>query len=194
LSFNTNKKGFTLVEVVVVVAIVVLLPMVVIANFPRIKLQFALSRASYTFAQDLRKAQDRSLSSVEYKDSFGVIQAVDGYGIHIDMAVLGNKKYIIYADKQPGNSQYDSPYPSSIDYSFEVIDFSLSEPGVIIKEINNSFGNKTSINFNPPNSDTTITTQINPSATNVEIVFALESDPSETRVISVNKSGLVQVE
>ena len=184
---NVRQGGFTLVELLVVIAVVTVLPMIAISNFPAIKLQFALSRVSHKFAQDLRKTQDKSLSSIEYTDSFGTAQLVDGYGIYLDMTTLGNKKYIIYADKQPSNSQYDA-----LDYVFETIDFGASERGVVIKEINNVFGSQVSINFNPPYSDTTIT-QLVQDADSVEVVFALESDANNTKTVSINKSGLVEV-
>ena len=187
ISNSRKNRGFTIIEMLVVISIVVIFPTIVIANFPQIRLQFALSQATHRFAQDVRKTQDMVLSSKRYYDAFGIEQAVSGYGVYVDMDDLGNKKYIIYADVQPGNNEYDA-----LDYVVESADFTLDQRGVIIKEINKVFGNNVSINFDPPNPDTTIT-QLNPGETEVEVVFALESDEQSTRSVVINQSGLVEV-
>jgi hypothetical protein len=127
------------------------------------------------------------LSSRQYKDQFGVVQPVSGYGVYADLTLLGNKEYIIYADKSPGNQQYD-PF----DYTVETIDMGQNEKGVIIKEIDNVTAGSVSINFNPPNPDTVIT-QLLANESNVNVVFALESDPTQTKTVSINKAGLIEV-
>ena len=182
-----KEKGFTIIEILVVVAIVSILPLIVISNFPQIKLQFAMLRVTYKFAQDLRRVQDLALSSVQYRDAFGVIQPIDGYGIYLNIDILGNKKYIIYADKSPGNQYYDD-----LDYIIDTIDFSQTEPGIIIQQLNNVFGNSVSINFNPPNPNTTIT-QLNQDEQNIEAVFSQENAPVITKIISVNTAGLIEI-
>ena len=158
-----HSVGFTVVELLVVIAIITIIPIIVMPNFSQIRLQFALSRVPHKFAQDVRKTQGLSLSSVTYKDSFGVEQAISGYGVYVDINNLGKKKYIIYADKSPSNNQYDS-----LDYIIETIDFI------------------------PPNPDTKISS-LSPNKSSVEIVFALESDLTKTRTVSVNISGLIEV-
>ena len=184
-----KEKGFTIVELMVVIAIIVILPMIVISTFPQIKLKFALSRVAYKFAQDLRRAQDKALFSVQYIDQFGTPQLVDGYGVYLNLSTLGNKKYIIYADKQPGNAEYDA-----LDYIFETIDFSLDEPGVVIKELGGTFSDWMSINFKPPDSDTNIVHQFGKFQPSMAVVFALESDLTSTKTVSINSAGLVEVQ
>src|SRR3989344_6185679 len=128
-----KQGGFTLIEMLVVLAVILILPTIVIANFPKIKMQCALSRAAHKFSQDVRVAQDKALSAITYKDASGTPQLVSGYGIYIDMSALGgDKQYIIYADKQPGNQQYDVS-----DYTVATIDLVIDEPGVVIKELQN---------------------------------------------------------
>ncbi|OGZ69545.1 MAG: hypothetical protein A3F47_00970 [Candidatus Staskawiczbacteria bacterium RIFCSPHIGHO2_12_FULL_38_11] len=184
-----SKAGFTMIEILVVISIVIILPTVIIANFPQIKHQFSLSRVTYKFAQDLRSAQNLAISSVHYEDSFGQSRDVTGYGVYVDINNFGNTRYVIYADQSPGDQQYQ--YGGG-DYSVSDVDFSLTEPGVVIKQINNVFNNTASINFNPPNPDTTITA-LNQGANSVEVVFALSSDLANTRTVFVNTSGLIEV-
>lgn len=182
-----KSQGFTIIELLVVIAVITVLPVIVFSNFPQVKLQFALNRTAYAFLQEARKAQDLSLSAPTYKDSFGIEQPVAGYGIYLDAPSASNKKYLLYADRTPGNHQYD---PS--DYIIETVDIGASEPGVIIKNVGNVFGGKTSINFSSPDAGVTIS-QLDKSASNVEVVFGLESDPAKTKSVSVNISGLIEI-
>ncbi len=197
-----SDAGFMMTEILIVISIVILFSAIIISNFPQIKLQFAISRVTYKFTQDLRSTQNLSLSSVQYKDSYGQQRPINGYGVYVDINSLGDKKYIIYADcayhvtlspncPVNGNQQYDA-----LDYVIDTIDFSLAEPGVVIKQLDNVFGNKASINFSPPNPDTTITSldpSFNQYESRVDIVFALSSDLTKTRTVSVNTSGLIEV-
>lgn len=91
-----NSSGTTLIELIVVIAIIAIFSMILAANFPRIMQQYALSRATYKLAQDIRRAEDMSLSGV-YKilDAGGNIIPVLGYGIFFDRK--DTKKYSLYA-------------------------------------------------------------------------------------------------
>ena len=57
-----KSKGFTLIEVLVVAGIIIVLTMILVSNFPRIKLLFALSRSTYKFGQDLRRMQEAMIA------------------------------------------------------------------------------------------------------------------------------------
>ena len=180
------EQGFTIIELLVVIAIIAVLAAVALSNFPQVKLQFSLSRVAYKFDQDVRRSQNLALSAVQYKDSFGNVQPVYGYGVLVDTTNLGNKKYLIYADKN-GNQAYDNQ-----DYVVETVDLSASEPGIIIKEIDQISGTSTSINTNEANLATNIA-NLSVGQTQVSVVFALESNPATTRTISINTVGSVTV-
>ncbi len=182
-----NQKGFTLVELLVVISIVVIFPTIVVSNFPAVKLQFALSRQAHNFAQDVRSTQDRALSALDFNDQFGVSQSIYGYGVFIDTSSLGNTKYIIYADKDPGNRYYDE-----LDLVVAIVDFSTSEPGIIIKEVQNAIGQSISINFAPPKPSTTISV-LDEGQQGINVVFAMESDPEKTKIVFINTSGLIEI-
>lgn len=191
--FNFRKnRGFTIMEALIVVSIVIILPAIVISNFPQIKKQFALTRVAYKFSQDLREAQNLALSSVPYEYPAGILWTINGYGVYIGISALGNKNYIIYADDN-NDTAYPNRYNISFDPIVKTFDLSLSEPEVVIKEINNVSGNEVSINFSPPNPDIVITS-LNSGQNKVDIVFALESDLTKTKTVSINTSGLIKVE
>lgn len=183
-----NQKGFTIIELLVVIGIVAILAVIVISNFSQIKFQLALSRVSYKFNQDIRRAQSMASSAVVYQDASQNEQPVDGYGVYVDLTNIGNKRYIIYADKSPGNEQYDVS-----DYIIETVDFSVNEPGIIIKQLDNIVGNNTSINFNISDLHTQIH-QLNSGQNNVNVVFAVESNQTKTKIVSANTFGLIEVE
>jgi len=183
-----KQAGFTIIELLMVIAIITILPVVVLSNFPQVKLQFALSRSAHAFAQNVRKVQDLALSSTPYKDSFNIVRPVGGYGIYVDINNLGNKKYIIYADALPANGQYDVA-----DYVVVAVDLAASEPGGAIVGLNHVFLNKASINFSVPNAAASIT-QLDKNNTAVEIIFALEKDPAKTKSVFVSTAGLVEIQ
>ncbi len=183
--------GFALIELIIVVIIILALMAVVIPSFQENKLQFTLSKVAYQFAQDVRRAQDKALSSAQYVDSNGDQKTIAGYGIYVDIDVLGDKKYILYADnanENPGNKAYDE-----LDYIIETIDLNVTEPDVLIKQIDNASANKVSINFNISNLNTTIS-ELTESQNSVSFIFALLSDLNKTKTVLVNSAGLVQVQ
>ena len=176
----SNSRGITLVEIIAVIFIIAIFSAILISDFPKIELQFALSRATYKLSQDIRRAQDMTLSGVK-TDISG--NPAKGYGVYINLSdpSLGDKKYVLYADS--GNQQYDAGE------EIETIDFSSSESGVAISEITNlASGSWVSINFKPPNPDTNIA-NLATGSDRVGIVFEI---PSSQRYVYVNKLGLIE--
>ncbi len=207
INLKKLQIGLTLAEVLVVIFIITAIILVVVSNFPQTKLQSALLRVTYKFEQDLRKAQNLALSATKY----GGTEVVGGYGVYVNLLSQGNKKYIIYADKVTNPAKCNSnstnclpgpvacngneQYGTSFDYIIDTIDFSSTEPGIIIKEIRPTLSSSfSSINFS--SCDFSLITKITVAGGTlnlVEIVFAFESDPNRTRAVSINSNGLVQV-
>lgn len=181
-----DQSGITLVEILVVVVLISIISGVLVANFPMIKLQLGLSRAVHFIAQDIKTAQGLSGSGHQIKLSNGDLVQPKGYGIYINTEIMGNKKYLLYADIN-GDHQYNQ----TIDYTVKEVDLSQLESGIIIKEIHNAPTNGMSINFAPPNFDTTISNLL-PNYNRVEIVIAINSAQEYTRTIYVNKAGLIE--
>ena len=190
------KNGFTLVELIVVIFLIALFSVILTANFPAMLQQFALTRAAYRFSEDVRMAQDMGLSGT-------VTTNVKGYGIFIDInkvdpVNLGSAKYIIYG-AEDSNKQYvyssqinsvcGQQFPQDIgkDCIVKTVDLSKIENGIIIISPNSA-----SINFTPPNPDTTITS-LSSNDNNINVVFAVASNPSQTKTVSINTSGLIEV-
>jgi len=178
-----NHRGFSVIELLAVIAIVSVLAGITVANFTQLRMKFALSRSASLFAQTVRKAQNMASSAVRYTDQSGNLQTVAGYGIYVDLNTLSNKQYILYADSND-NQQYDLP-----DYIVETVDMAAEDPGIIIRDMSNGVNN-VSINFG-----TSLVVTITPlglGQNSLTVNFALENDQTVAKSILVNKAGLVQ--
>jgi len=197
---KNSEKGVTLVEILVAIAIITLFSMILIADYPKMKRQFSLSRAVYKFAQDLRKTQDLGLSGVQIKDDAGDVVVAKGYGVYFTLMSPPTTEYKIYADRgdtpdqrYENNTQLCSNIiDSQLDCVVETINIGKEEPGVFIKQINHVDYEWVSINFNPPNPETTIE-GLSVGNNSVEVVFAQSFNPLITRTVSINTSGLIEV-
>ena len=194
------KKGFTLVELLIVFAVIAILSSILVANFSEIRQQLALKRAAHKLAQDIRWAQEMAMAvekeercfnpdgtpkSSDYKYGFGVVFSTQD--------CEGNKpckdEYILYADNN-GNRMYQ---PSDPDY-----DILLSNPDFGATEVQSYSGSATRLNivFEPPNptvffratSDEELPVQ------EVFITLQIKNNPAKTKTIIVNKAGLIYVE
>ncbi len=203
-----KQKGVTLIEIIVVVFIVAIFSLVLIGDFPEIQKRYALSGATYKLAQDFRKVQDLGLSGVELKDENGDPITIQGYGIYVD-ASLSDNQYIIYADvgdKDTADQKYDGDFSSGFcsnqvapesDCIIEIVDVSENNQNIQIEGFDNINGDKTSVNFSPPNPIINIenlnTNLQPPDNSRVGIVLGIRSE-SITRTVWVNTSGLINAE
>lgn len=190
------EKGITLIELIVVIFIIAIFSAILISNFPKIQREYALSRATYKLAQNLRRVQDLGLSGVKITDNTGQLVKVGGYGLYINLDTP--QQYIIYGNSCPvGNPdyQYTLSDPSCVsgDYIIDTVNVNEDKVGVYIEAVNNIDQQWTSINFSPPNPYLSIE-NISSGQTDIEIVLAVSSDSSiPSRTVSINTSGLIEV-
>ncbi len=189
------NRGITLIEVIVAIFIVVLFSMMLVSDFPKIRRQFALSRATYKLAQDLRRTQDMSFSGLQLKNKDGDDIVANGYGLYFDPAG-SDKAYMIYANVNEveafdAGSAVDcgdqTGEQEGEDCIIETINADTDSRGVFIKNTDSL-----SINFTPPNPKTTIT-ESSSEVSSADITLGLEADESSERKVSVNTSGLIEV-
>jgi type II secretory pathway pseudopilin PulG len=183
-----NSPGITLVEVIVTVSVITIFSGIIISDFPKAKRQFALSAATHKLAQDLRRAQDMSLSGTQLTDYGEELLLARGFGVYINLnsASGDNKRYIIYGDKNN-----DQEYDPLIDYNLDIVNIDSELGGVIIKGIYNVSADSVSINFYPPNPKTSISS-LEPGASRIKIVLGLESNSTVAREVYVYTSGLIE--
>ncbi len=171
--------GFTLVEILLALFLIVFFTGLTIANYKTGGRQLALQRSANQLAQDIRRAEQKAISTVECQECGGIIPQ-GGYGIYL---CQGDNSYLLYADTSPagGNGAYDDGGDDIV----ETIDF---ETGVYIESI--APVSDMSINFQAPEPLITISGGAN-SAT---ITLALEdTSPLQTIAVEVNTAGLVEI-
>jgi Tfp pilus assembly protein FimT len=195
------QKGVSIIEIVVSIFIIVIFTMILIADFPKIQRQFALSKASYKFAEDIGKARSLGFSGAFTTNSGNIITSVNSYGIYLDISA-DNKKYIIYANRNIDlkydkySQSCDDPLlnQNTKDCIIDSVDLNKISSSLSFLNINGNNSTNININFAPPNPDVEIYvggTAIEPGSVN--IVLGLNADNNPSRTIIVNTSGLISL-
>lgn len=98
-----THRGFTLIEVVVVIGVMAIVSSLMLANFPRFNKQIAVEREASRLALSLRKAQSYALAVREFNATFNddpFCQSppvrFPGYGLFFELLVP--TQYFIYGD------------------------------------------------------------------------------------------------
>jgi len=174
------NKAFTLMESIIVIAIIVILALIIFPNYYSTKQQLALQRSASKLAQDIRKVQEMAMSAQEFEGEI----SLGGYGIYLRRVPSPQISYILYVDKN-NNQKYDSG-----EETIEEINF---ESGIRILSLS---GNHTSIIFTPPDPTVLFTDAdgIDLGLGQISIVISLISDETKTKTISINKAGLINID
>jgi len=171
-----SKQGFTLIELIIVTAIMAILASLVVASHRTGQKQYNLSQAGQKLVSNLREAQNMAMSGVD----IGIQYC--GYGIQINRTARPTS-YYFYADKaascQTSNNKYDGS--DEIIETVELPDqvrFQSTSPAPI------------DIFFKPPEP----TTYINQNAgADVSGTITLEvAGASLTKTITVTTAGLIE--
>lgn len=108
-----NSKGFTLIELIVVMSIMVIINGVIFFDYPSVMANLALKRTAGEIALVARQAQVYALSAKS-----GVSGELVNYGVHFDKNAPSNTKIILFADNN-NNRQYNSS-PDEAVQTFEI--------------------------------------------------------------------------
>lgn len=95
----SSSKGFTLVELLVVLSIIVIITGVVLTSQSSFNKTLILSNTAYDIALTLRSAQTYGLSSRGRADASPNV----GYGLHFDRSATGS--FTLFADISPAPSE-----------------------------------------------------------------------------------------
>ena len=175
--FNISEKcgGFTLIEILVVLTIIIIITGIVIFNVGTERQNSVLLRSAQKLSLDLRRVQSFALSSKTYNTS-GV---PGGWGVHFSGA--GSTSYIIFADLASSASCSDRDFVRAGNGS-EDFETANLESGI---SINSLSGNLSDIVFTPPDPVVNFT----PGQTSASIV--LINKDGATRAININKTGFI---
>jgi len=184
-----KEKGFTLVELLVVVFIISLLTAITLPNYRQGSRQLALDRATHKLAQEIRRAQEMAMSMQQSAGN------LEGYGIYFEKTSSGGGYNIyLYADSSNGNEKYDSG--EEIETIYKEDQGIYLEKGIVIKDINAQGSNpdKISFNFRPPDPIVKLRTDTSVDYNTVTVFLSLKGDSTLIRKIIINKSGLIYAE
>ena len=179
-----NNKGFTILELLVVIFIVALLSGTMLANYRQGNRSSELNMAANGLASDIRLAQNRTLGAVKY----GTSTPDGGWGVHIDLA--SPKSYKIFANKNyndGSNLEYDGPEESRSGKGGKNIKL-----GEEISITNTSEGSILDITFIPPDPETIIY-NVNSNSTSTEAEITLETKTGDSKKVKINAFGLIKV-
>jgi len=166
-------KGFTLVELLMVVSILLIFTAISLPNLKRGDELLALQRAGNKLAQDLRMASEMAISGKLTGSQF----PRGGYGIHFPST---SGQYYLFADSN-GDSFFNAG-------DTIVENLSLQERGVIIQSISPS--PPLSIVFFPP--DPSVTIKVSSGATSSMATITL-SQSGKSLGVRVNSAGLIEI-
>lgn len=133
-------KGFTLVELVITIAIFAAMTTYLLAKYGKFNQTLLLTNLAYDVALTIRTAQSFGLNVKSVSTSESVAPSFDfPYGAHFDITGTNNKSFIFFADQNSmpegkfGDGVYDpSPDESSLD---EKINSYSIKRGSIISEL-----------------------------------------------------------
>ena len=193
LSFKNNNisnKGFTLAELLIVIAIMLFLFPMVLTNYNAGDKQFSLYRSAHDLAQDLRSTQEMAMTGKTTPVQFGENFPAGGYGLFFEDH---KNSYILFADCD-GDNKYDASGEArscaeatlDIPYPEKLRDLSL-ESGIIISSLIPS--SPLTIVFFPPIPVITI----RPQPSNNEAVINLMLG-ERSKVVTINTAGLIDVD
>jgi prepilin-type N-terminal cleavage/methylation domain-containing protein len=184
-----HSKGFTVIELLVVVSVISVILAISAVQFPAIQSQYRLNQAANNFIQDVARARETALSRLPYAQSgqFGQ-NYPKGAGIYINLSSPGNRQYLLYANNTTSAQEAYSAGTATV---LATIDMSQDYKGVMIKEINTADGtiNSVSIHFTPPGPTASLNF-LTDSYDGIEVVFALAGDISNTKKVFIGRSGL----
>ena len=188
----SRERGFTIAEIVVVIAIIGFVFAVVVARYRDFDSTSVLKNLAYEVALSVREAQVMTISTSNIGGG-GVFQnqGQNSYGINF---TANSSSYEIFADLSlPLNHQYDPPG--------ELVKLNSLTQGAQIGAIYERRAGDSvlysvagaTITFVRPHLDTTFVTTSG-SAQVIEVLVTVQSSRGSTRTVRILKSGRIQVQ
>jgi prepilin-type N-terminal cleavage/methylation domain-containing protein len=179
---DAGQSGFTIIELLTVIAIILFLSAMVFANYRAGNNELSLELEANNVAADIRKVQEMGLSAPGVPNFAD--QIIGGYGVYFTSAAGSNESYSFFVDNNPLNGKFDvGPGGDTVLQTITL------DANYYIASVNT---NAVSILFIPPEPSTKIIGTTG-SLAQATIIIASRNDPSLTRSIIVDRAGLIYV-
>lgn len=174
---KSDSKGFTLAELLVVTAIVLLMGALAIPSWRRGQGSLRLAAETHLMSQRAREAIEYALSGQTATCPGN--QTLKGYGFHA--STTSPESYVLFGDCN-GNKTYQQ----GSDAALKIYEF---EEGVYIQRV--SAGSFVSAVFVPPDP----AVYLNPgSPADIRVTLALSADPQQTKDVVINAKGVIEIQ
>lgn len=194
-----NKPGFTLIEMVTSIALIVVITAVFAANYRTTNKRTDLIMTAQTLVSNLHAAQNDTLGLIKY----GSEVPAGGWGIYFNMATPD--RYILFADldqpasDEPGNIheadpgflRYDALTEGDVKQGARII---VLPPGLVIGSLKTDNGtaiNSAVVTFLPPDPKTNIFDGTK--AYDAIQISLKDTRENKTKTVRVNFLGLIEV-
>jgi len=193
-------KGFTIIELIVSIAIFAAMTALVIAKYGTFNQSTLVTNVAYDMALSVRTAQTYGLSVKSSNSSLNSFDAA--YGIHFDSTPANQNKFVFFADTDtPPNGLYDSqPDEAITTYSLnqntKITSICL---GSVYSSCNsNNIVTSLDVTFKRPNPDAIFCAKGNCqdqlNSQSIAFVTISSSDGSYKQVVYIRKNGEISVE
>lgn len=167
------KKGFTLIELVVVIAIMAIISAILFAGKQREEKRWALQFSAYELAQNFREMQEMAMGA-------GEIQCGGVYTYSFGIHFLESDSYSLYADCNDNNIKDEADVflrTARFRKEVKICSLSLSPLDIV---------------FTPPEPQSFINNE--PIDQEGIITLCLKDDETETKIVKVNTVGKIEIE
>ena len=186
-------RGFTLVEMLVVIGMVAILGGIAFVSFRPGNESLALDRASHRIAQDIRRATSLALEAKSINNCTSPDKPASGYGVYV--AKSNPTEYIIYGDCDHTSGSSKEGYKSGKDVILETI--ILEAPTLIDSlTVDGAAEGDWSIAFFPPTPVVAICVddKCDTKSGQASLVLADKNNTALRKTIKVYASGIVDIE
>lgn len=187
---NERGAGFTMVEVVILLAIFMLIAGIVLASFPRLSQRINLQHSTQQLALALRRAQNMAFA-VRQASTPGGRVIPPAYGIHVARAAPTS--FVIFADLRGASGVSDGLYRPSDDVVVETIQL---DPGITFGELVSDLGGANqrqevvNVSFSVPEARMVIANASLPVGESVEL-FLIGRVANYTKSVTVRTTGQI---